>query len=88
MKVFKWSIVLLALLLAAMVMVPMVGATVQQTAQKLAEPGQPAAEGKTLAYIHNETIVELSASMAINASQKAVLIKEGWHIHDVRYKEE
>lgn len=76
MKVFKWSIVLLALLLAAMVMVPMVGATVQQTAQKLAEPGQPAAEGKTLAYIHNETIVELSASMAINASQKAVLIKE------------
>jgi hypothetical protein len=76
MNLRKVSVVLLALLLAAMAMVPMVSATEQQTAQKLAEPGQPATEAKTSAYLHNEIIVELSASTAINVSQKAELIKE------------
>ena len=62
MKTVKIGLILLALLLAAMAMVPMVSAGEQQTAQRLAEPGQPATEAKSLAYIHNEIIVELSAS--------------------------
>ena len=74
MKSVKWSVVLLALLLAAMAIVPMVSA--QESAKRLTEPQSIAISASTQKETLNEMIKELQTTSNGNVTERNLLIKQ------------
>lgn len=83
MKLFKWSVVLLALLLAAMTMVPMVSASEQSSSNQLVAPNQVGIkEAESIALFNARDLATASPDFAEWSNAKVSLSKTYYDLND------